>query len=174
MKLNSAIMMLLIFFMSGCSGCSRSGRMNKKKENTKPEMPTTRKHFSGKTVVRMEKESGVYKIPVEINGTNMAFIFDTGAGLISISNVEASYLHKQGKLTSEDIVGKAQFFDANGDISVGTIINLKQVTIGDRTIYNIHASVVDNSVAPLLFGQSALEQFGKISINYNNSTITFE
>jgi aspartyl protease family protein len=51
---------------------------------------------------------------------------------------------------------------------------LKEVTIGNRTIYNINASVVDNSIAPLLFGQSALEQFGKISIDYNSNTITFE
>ena len=71
-------------------------------------------------------------------------------------------------------MGQAEFIDANGDISVGTIINLKEITIGDRTIYNIHASVVDNSVAPLLFGQSALEKFGKISIDYKKSEITFE
>ncbi len=71
-------------------------------------------------------------------------------------------------------MGKDEFIDANGDISVGTIIKLKEVTIGNRTIYDINASVVDNSIAPLLFGQSALEQFGKISIDYNNSMVTFE
>lgn len=64
------------------------------------------RQFSGKTIIKMTKENGVYKIPVLINGLNMVFIFDTGAGLISISNVEASYLYKQGKLTKEDILGK--------------------------------------------------------------------
>ncbi|THU39446.1 hypothetical protein FAM09_13150 [Niastella caeni] len=164
-----------MLMLEGCTGCPKSGRRNRSQNVTASQKSEENpKRFSGKTVVKMEKENGVYKIPVTINGANMTFIFDTGAGLISISNVEASYLYKQGKLTADDIMGEANFVDANGDISVGTIIRLKEVSISNRTIYNIQASVVDNSVAPLLFGQSALEQFGKISIDYSNNTITFE
>ena len=114
------------------------------------------------------------EVPVGINGTPMKFIFDTGAGLVSISNVEAAYLYKQGTLSKEDILGTAQFVDANGNISEGTVVNLKEVTLGLRTIYNIRASVVDNQKAPLLFGQSAMEKFGKISINNRTSEITLE
>jgi aspartyl protease family protein len=171
----SIIILMIPMIFSGCSGCSKSGRFKKKNDGSQPaEVASSNRQFFGKSIIKMTKENGVYKIPVLINGLNMVFIFDTGAGLISISNVEASYLYKQGKLTKEDILGKAEFIDANGDISVGTIIKLKEVTIGNRTIYNINASVVDNSIAPLLFGQSALEQFGKISIDYNNNTVTFE
>lgn len=104
----------------------------------------------------------------------MTFIFDTGAGLISISATEAAFLYKQGKLKEQDFIGKANFVDANGDISEGTIINLSTIKIGDRVISNIQASVVDNMVAPLLFGQSALEKFGKVSIDYSKMEITFE
>jgi aspartyl protease family protein len=165
--------MLALLLMAACS--PRSGRRSKNQQTAEADVPNApAKRFIGKTVVKMEKENGVYKIPVTVNGANMSFIFDTGAGLISISNVEASYLYKQGKLTGEDVLGEANFQDANGDISVGTIIRLKEVSISNRTIYNVQASVVDNAVAPLLFGQSALEQFGKISIDYKNSTITFE
>jgi aspartyl protease family protein len=175
MKQITIILFSASLLLSGCSGCSKSGRLKKKNDDThRSEIITEKKEFSGKTVVKMEKENGIYKIPITVNGVRMAFIFDTGAGLISISNVEASYLYKHGKLTRDDILGKAEFIDANGEISVGTIIKLKEITIGDRTIYNINASVTDNSIAPLLFGQSALEQFGKISIDYNSGTITFE
>ena len=104
----------------------------------------------------------------------MFFIFDTGASVISISNIEASFLFKQGKLTEEDVKDTAQFSDANGDISVGTIINLKEITIGNKTLHNVEASVVNNSKAPLLFGQSALESFGKISIDYNKGVLIFD
>jgi aspartyl protease family protein len=38
----------------------------------------------------------------------------------------------------------------------------------------VQASVVHNLQAPLLLGQSALNKFGKISIDYNNGEITFE
>lgn len=122
----------------------------------------------------MEKINGVYQIPVEVDGVKMFFIFDTGASIISISETEANFLWKQGKLTKDDIKGTANFSDANGDISEGTIIVLSTVKIGDRILNNVEASVVHNLNAPLLFGQSALEKFGKISIDYNQSEITFE
>lgn len=160
---------------SGCSGCSKSGRLRRTPISSSVQPSNEIKNLpAGKTVVHMSKESGVYKIPVRINGVPMDFIFDTGAGLISISNVEASYLFKQGKLTDEDIIGTSDFIDANGNVSAGGIIRLKEVTISNRTIYNINANVVNNSKAPLLFGQSALEKFGNISIDYKSNTITFE
>jgi aspartyl protease family protein len=160
-------------FFSGCSGCSKSGRRtaSHNDRNKQIEKPLV---SSDPTIVKMTKESGVYKIPVKINGTEMYFIFDTGAGMISISSTEATFLYKQGKLSKDDIIGTANFIDANGDISEGTIILLKEVTLGNRTLNNIEASVVDNLNAPLLFGQSALQKFGKVSIDYNKLEITFE
>jgi aspartyl protease family protein len=121
----------------------------------------------------MDKINGVYQIPVEVNGVKMFFIFDTGASIISISETEANFLWKQGKLSKDDIRGTMNFSDANGDISEGTIIILSTVKIGDRVLTNIEASVVHNLNAPLLFGQSALEKFGKISIDYKNGEIIF-
>jgi aspartyl protease family protein len=125
-------------------------------------------------VVHMRQENGVYKLPLKINGTEMEFIFDTGAGLISISAVEATFLYKQGKISSDDVITQQKFMDAEGEVSVGTIINLKEVTIGSRTIYNVQASIVDNDRAPLLLGQSALERFGTVTIDYKNNTISLQ
>jgi aspartyl protease family protein len=178
---------------SACSGCSKSGRIHRRLSaandsvggrltrrdsgatvgpSSAPTVPA--QSDVGRTVVKMEKRNGVYQIPVTINGSEMYFIFDTGAGLISISTVEATFLYKQGRLTDDDIVGKADFLDANGNISQDVIVRLKEVTIGNRTIRNVDASVVGNTKAPLLFGQSALEKFGKISIDYERGEISFE
>jgi aspartyl protease family protein len=202
MKLHHIALAALVL-CSGCSGCSRSGRLRAMSGKLPFDTSTASgapapapaasasgapaagasgsgsgsaeaKPASGKTVVRMRKDEGVYKIPVKVNGTDMEFIFDTGAGMISISNVEASFMYKQGKLKDEDVVGQANFIDANGNISPGTIVTLREVSIGDRTIHDVQASVVNNSKAPLLFGQTAMERFGKISIDYNNETITLE
>jgi len=120
----------------------------------------------------MNQESGVFTVPIEVNEVPMKFIFDTGASSISISQVEASFLYKQGKLTEEDVRGSQQFQDANGDVSIGIIINLKTVKIGDRVLANVPASVVTNNSAPLLLGQSALQRFGKFTIDYQEGTIT--
>ncbi len=164
-----AILMLISF------SCSRSGRIKQYGEPvpTKRNEPVIRSNGE-KTTVKMTKTNGVYEIPTEVDGVEMHFIFDTGAGIISISETEAMFLYKQGKLTKDDITGAAQFSDATGTISEGTLINLKTVKIGNRVLENIQASVVHNSEAPLLFGQSALEKFGKVSIDYDKQEISFE
>lgn len=174
------IAIMINIILNSCTGCSKSGKYKKKTisntESINNSISERRRNSSSssKIVINMIKENGVYKIPVLINGSKMDFIFDTGAGLISISNIEASFLIKQGTLSEDDIIGQANFYDANGDISVGTIILLKEVSIGRRIIRNVKASVVDNSVAPLLLGQSALEKFGKFTIDYSDNTLTFE
>ena len=146
------------------------------KEITKKEVPITPENIPAKdkTVVHMEREDGILKIPAEINGVPLYFIFDTGASLISISTTEASNLYNQGKLNNSDFIGKGEFSDANGNISEGTIINLSTVKIGDRILQDVQACVVQNQDAPLLFGQSALQKFGKVSIDYKKDEISFE
>lgn len=104
----------------------------------------------------------------------MNFIFDTGASDITISEVEAVFLLRQGTLTNEDIMGTEYYRIADGSISEGTVINLKTVKIGNRTLHNVKASVIHNMQAPLLLGQSALAQFGRVSIDYDRKEIVFE
>lgn len=121
----------------------------------------------------MEAANGVYLVPINVNGLDLKFIFDTGASSICISSAEAAVMVKQGKITRDDILGQQQFQDATGDISVGTIVNLKSVEIGGIVLHNVEATVVDNIQAPLLLGQTALAKFGTISINYDQLTIEF-
>lgn len=124
--------------------------------------------------VNMIKKNGVYYIPTLVNGIPMQFILDTGASVVSISLTEALFLFKNGKLAKSDILGKQYFSDAKGEISVGTKIILREIKIGNKTIKNIEASIVNNTNAPLLIGQSALEKLGKITFDTNNKTLSFE
>lgn len=72
----------------------------------------------------------------------------------------------------EDIKGKTYYQIANGQISEGTTITLREVKIGDAVLHNVDASVVKSQRAPLLLGQSAMERFGAITIdNQNNKLI---
>jgi len=176
MKIIPSILLSASVFLSGFSGCSKSGQKQRLLHSGESNEPKREQRItSGEiTIVKMEKINGVYQIPVEVDGEKMYFIFDTGASIISISETEANFLWKQGKLTRDDIKGTANFTDANGGISKGTIIILKTVKIGDRNLTDIEASVVHNLNAPLIFGQSALENFGKISIDNNRGEITFE
>ena len=163
---------ILTLALCSCEGCSKSGRHHQRlQRQNKQEGSRIR---SGKLTIPMKEKNGVYEIPVLINGSNMNFIFDTGASDITISAVEAMFLIKQGTLSEEDIIGVEQYQIADGSISEGTVINLKSIQLGDKKIYNVKASVVNNINAPLLFGQSALSQFGRVSIDYHNNLIIFE
>lgn len=165
----------LFLLLSGCDDYLKPGNKHFSHKRKQQNSDTTESTINyEKCVIKMEKVNGVFEIPTEIDDIPMHFIFDTGAGLISISETEANFLYKQGKLSEEDILGKAKFTDAIGNISEGTIINLKKVKIGNRLLNDVKASVVHNMNAPLLMGQSALEKLGKISINYQLGEITME
>ena len=62
-------------------------------------------------------------------------------------------------------MGKQRYQTADGSISVGTVINLRQINFGGLELQNIRASVVKSQNAPLLLGQSVLQRLGKIEID---------
>ncbi len=111
------------------------------------------------------KDGGVCKVKCSINGLPLHFIFDTGAADVSISTIEASFMAKNDYLSPLDIIGKQNYMTADGNITEGTVVNLKDVKLGSLHLNNIKASVVRNQSAPLLLGQSVLSKLGKIEID---------
>ena len=121
--------------------------------------------------VPFTKDAGVCKVKCSINGLPLHFIFDTGATDVSISSVEATFMAKNDFLSSSDIIGKQNYQTADGNITEGTIINLKDVKLGSLHLNNIKASVVRNQAAPLLLGQSVLSKLGKIEIDNTKNVL---
>jgi clan AA aspartic protease (TIGR02281 family) len=118
------------------------------------------------------KGSGTYEVSCAINKLKLNMIFDTGASVISISQTEVDFMIKNGYLTENDMIGNSNYMDANGDVEIGTTINLREVDFGGLILRNVKASVVHNKNAPLLFGQSALGKYGQITIDNTNKTLT--
>ena len=114
---------------------------------------------------------GVTEVRCSINDLPLKFIFDTGSSIVSLSMVEANFMMKNGYLKRSDVVGSGNFFDANGDISEGTVINLREIDFGGLRLDNVRASVVRNQKAPLLLGQSVLGRLGKIEIDNQNKKL---
>lgn len=123
------------------------------------------------TEIPFTKDGGVCKVKCSINGLPLHFIFDTGASDVSMSSVEATFMVKNDYLKSSDVVGKQNYLTADGEVSEGTVINLRQVKFGDLSLDNIKASVVKNQTAPLLLGQSVLSRLGKIEIDNTKRVI---
>lgn len=115
--------------------------------------------------VPFTKEGGVTKVKCTINGLPLHFVFDTGAADVTMSMVEANFMLKNDYIKPADVLGSAHYIDANGDITEGTVINLRNVNFGGLELDNVRASVVRNQKAPLLLGQSVLGRLGKIEID---------
>jgi aspartyl protease family protein len=178
MKLYVIILLVFlpVFFSSSCSQSARNKNVQEAKagKSEKPGSKRKDRSSSPANIVKMTEKNGVYIVPIEVNGIAMDFILDTGASDVSISYTEAMFLWKQGKLTENDIKGSQQYRTADGNITEGTVIQLKTVKIGNKILHNVEASIVKSLEAPLLLGQSALSKFGKISIDYKKLELKLE
>ena len=115
--------------------------------------------------IKMTKEGGVYKVPCKVNGIDLFFIFDTGASEVSISLTEAIFMLKNGYLNKEDIGENVYYQIANGNVEKGTKLLLRKIEIGGLILRDVEASIVHETNAPLLLGQSAIQKLGVIQLN---------
>lgn len=125
------------------------------------------------TIVKMEKKDGVYYVPCKVNSLPLKFIFDTGASNVSISLIEAIFMYKNDYLKKDDFIETEYYKLANGEIEEGTKVIIRKLEIGDMIIPNVEATIIHNALSPLLLGQSLLQKFGKVNIDYESSTISF-
>lgn len=125
--------------------------------------------------VPMTKTGGVYEIPVVINGVlKLNFIFDAGASDVSISSDVALTLIRTGTVSEKDFIGTETYKFADGSTAKSKVFLIKEIQIGNKTVKNIRASISKSLNAPLLLGQSFLNKFGKVSIDYIKNVIVFE
>lgn len=117
------------------------------------------------------QEGGFCKVKCSVNNLPLHFVFDTGASDVSMSSVEANFMLKNGYLSHSDIIGTQSYLTADGNISEGTIVNLRDVKFGDLHLRGVKASIVNNQSAPLLLGQSVLSKLGNIEIDNNNKVL---
>ena len=110
-------------------------------------------------------QGGTFEIPCEVNGLPLQMLFDTGASSVTLSSVEANFMLKNDYLSAKDLGGKEYYRIADGGITEGTLVPLREVKIGDFVLKNVKASVVSNQKAPILLGQSVMERFGTITID---------
>ncbi|HAH56257.1 MAG TPA: hypothetical protein DCM02_13500, partial [Flavobacterium sp.] len=127
--------------------------------------------LNAQTKITMLKEGGIYTVPCKVNGLPLKFIFDTGASDVSISLTEALFMLKNGYLKKEDIGESVYYSIANGDVAKGTKLNIKEIEFAGLKLYNIEASIVHETSAPLLLGQSVISKLGKIQLEGNTLTI---
>ena len=117
------------------------------------------------TIIQMVEDRGVYKIPCEVNGLKVKMVFDTGAAAVSMSSSFAEMLLDNNYISVTDFTGKAKSMTADGRIIDHTELMIHTLKIGDITVNDVMAIVIDSQDTPLLLGQTAIQKLGVISIN---------
>jgi aspartyl protease family protein len=125
--------------------------------------------------IPMTKIGGVYEIPIIINNViKLNFVFDPGAADVSISADVALTLIRTGTVTEKDFLGTETYKFADGTTAKSKVFIIKEIRLGNKTVTNVKAAISNSIKAPLLLGQSLLNKFGKVIIDYNKGVITFQ
>ena len=128
---------------------------------------------NAQVVITMEKKGNVFYLPGRINGLELQFVFDTGASHVYLSMTEAMFMVKNQYLSPDDFTGKvSQSLVANGTIEENMEVILKEVELGGIVLNNIKAFVSRQFDAPLLLGQSVIQELGPIQLDGNKLIIT--
>lgn len=114
---------------------------------------------------------GTFEIASKVNGLPLQMMFDTGAGDISISQTEVDFMLKNGIISENDFTGERTYELANGALEVCKTLVFKKVELGGLVLENVHAAVTKNKNAEMLFGQSAMSRYGKITIDNKKKEI---
>jgi aspartyl protease family protein len=122
-------------------------------------------HGKGTRIVLPVGTGGHYTTMGAINGHSVPFLVDTGATTIAMGADVASRIGLDPSDSQQSMA-----MTANGAVSTRTIM-LKQVTIGDVTIYNIEAMVMPQAMPVVLLGNSFLSHF---QMHSDNDTLVLD
>ena len=114
---------------------------------------------------------GTYEVTSKINGLPLNMTFDTGSADIYISQTEVDFMLKNGLLSDKDFNGERMYELANGALEMCKTLILKKVEFGGLILKNVQAGVTKNKSAGMLFGQSAMSRYGKITIDNKKKEI---
>jgi uncharacterized protein YkvS len=91
-----------------------------------------------------------------------------------ISLNKALDLLKNRAISKEDFEGDVEKILQNNTIADRAIINLKEVSIANRTVKNVKVKVNYKLKYDLVFGDEVLKQFGKYQFNTKTHRLIFE
>jgi predicted aspartyl protease len=110
---------------------------------------------------------GGHTVDVYLGDRLVTMTLDTGASMVSIpSNIAYSLLSAGGG----SIIGMVNSTIADGSVHQEPEINIYKVTIGGRTLENVHATIAPDN-AMMLLGTNVLNRFGKYSIDTTNNQL---
>ncbi len=122
--------------------------------------PTSSSTFNdGSTVELQRKENGHFYADVEINGTPVTMLVDTGATGIALSRDDARKAAIATSIGMNDVVGEG----ADGSVH-GEYVTIDRIRLGSASANGLEAIVL-NSGEQSLLGQEFLARFDSVEIH---------
>lgn len=110
-----------------------------------------------------------YKIKLNVAGVSKYFTLDTGASDLIIDHKIEQELWNKGLLTQDNYLRTRVYNLANNENVEAWIVRLDHVTIGDYTVKNVEAAIIEDGA--LLCGMSFLNNFDNWRIDRKHNCI---
>lgn len=124
--------------------------------------------------VPLEAQSGVFYVPVQINGTiTLDFIVDSGAADIAIPGDVYLTLVRSGTIEAGDILGKETYVTADGTQLEQQTFRIKSLKVGSTILHDLLAAIVPVE-GDLLLGQGFLSRFKSWSMDNHRHVLRLE
>tara|TARA_Y100000766_G_C18843347_1_gene574363 strand:- start:422 stop:1261 length:840 start_codon:yes stop_codon:yes gene_type:complete len=124
-------------------------------------------------IINLSTENGQKYIYASINGNSKKFLLDTGASDILIPQTYLNQLRRSGYLTRNiHFKFNKNYMTASGDLVQAEVWKVPMLQVGKFKIYNVEVASMDDG--SYLFGMSAIEKLGKVSIDLESSRIVID
>jgi hypothetical protein len=120
-----------------------------------------------------EENTGTIISSCIVNGYNEEFAFEKLSDA-EISLEKAIDLLKWGAISKVDFEGDPEQILANNTIADKAVINIKEITIANKTVRDIQLRVNYKLRYKLVFGDNLLKQFGTFSFNTKTKLLKIE
>ena len=122
----------------------------------------------GQTFVELPRsQDGHYHIVLEVNGTPIRFVVDTGATDLVLNQPDAARVG----LDLDDLRFFGRAFTANGEVRTADV-TLESVALGEHVDRDVRAVVNEGVMTQSLLGMSYLQEFGRIEIENDRLRLT--
>jgi aspartyl protease family protein len=116
--------------------------------------------------VQLERKAdGHFYADVEINGTAVTMLVDTGASAIALSREDARKAGIPTSIAMNEVVGRG----ADGSVH-GEFITIDRIALGEKSAEQMPAMIL-NSGEQSLLGQSFLQKFASVEIRGDTMTL---
>ncbi len=116
--------------------------------------------------IQLQRSSdGHFYADVELNGTTVTMLVDTGASIIALSREDARKAGIATSIAMNEVVGRG----ADGSVH-GEFVTIDRVALGEKSAEQMPATVLNRGEQSLL-GQSFLQRFASVEIRGDTMTL---